>query len=538
MIQSNAIKNKASIPVLLAQVPVYLLLLIFLALFLYSVSVRLPYPFEIDWIEGEIVCHGLRMAQGLPIYTVPATEFVSELYPPVYYGIMAFFYLLADTYGFLIPRLISVACFAGILVLLYRITVKEGGTKGTALLVSGFFLSFYEIHGPWYDLARVDMLLYFLVVLGCYVLTYAKRNTLGTICSAGILVLACYTKQTALYFLPCAALYLLFTNRKQCIIFCATVFLLLVSLFLGLQYLTEGWFGTYVLFNPLRYNQVLSKPLSDLQFQLLFKLRDKLLPEIRYEIFYKLPIFFTILLFFILQKVTAITRKTTFTVWEYTAVGAAIAYFSIRPHMGSERNDFIMMTLWGCLLLGLFLIKLHKSALTDTRNSIRVTAYVLLAVQLILQLYNPKLLVPAAQDIKKGYEFMSMVRNMPGEVYIPYHSYYAVMAGKKMIFNGGAYWIYNVLAKDKFTPADLIEKIRNKYFSAIIIDDKGYLTAKGERIVIDNVQLLLTSGDELSKVVAENYTLGRRIPYSTEDEFRNVTGFNTRPELILVPKKQ
>ena len=94
------------------------------------------------------------------LYT-PATEFISEVYPPVYCGIIAFFYLLADTSGFLIPRLISFACLAGLLLLLYRITVKEWGTKGMGVLVSGFFLSFYEIHGPWYDLARVDMLLYF-----------------------------------------------------------------------------------------------------------------------------------------------------------------------------------------------------------------------------------------------------------------------------------------------------------------------------------------------------------------------------------------
>jgi hypothetical protein len=49
--------------------------------------------------------------------------------------------------------------------------------------------------------------------------------------------------------------------------------------------------------------------------------------------------------------------------------------------------------------------------------------------------------------------------------------------------------------------------------------------------------MLLTANDELSTVVAENYTLARRIPYSSDREFRTVTGFLTRPELILEPKK-
>jgi len=130
-----------------------------------------------------------------------------------------------------------------------------------------------------------------------------------------------------------------------------------------------------------------------------------------------------------------------------------------------------------------------------------------------------------------------MVKNMPGEVYIPYHTLYGYMAGKKLIFDGGAYWAYQILARAPFRPVDLIEKIKNKYFSAIIIDDKGYLNAKGERVVVDNVKMLLTANDALSTVVAENYTLTKRIPYSTDSEFRTVTGFQTRPELILEPKQ-
>jgi hypothetical protein len=130
-----------------------------------------------------------------------------------------------------------------------------------------------------------------------------------------------------------------------------------------------------------------------------------------------------------------------------------------------------------------------------------------------------------------------MVKNMPGEVYIPYHTLYGYLAGKKLIFDGGAYWAYQMLAKEQFKPDDMIRKIKNKYFSAIIIDDKGYLNAKGERVVVDNVKMLMTAGDPLSNAVAENYDFANRIPYTTDREFRAVTGFQTRPELILKPKK-
>jgi hypothetical protein len=240
---------------------------------------------------------------------------------------------------------------------------------------------------------------------------------------------------------------------------------------------------------------------------------------------------------FMLYRIVSVTKASTFSLWECTSLAVPLAYFTIRPHPGSERNDFLCMTVWGCILLGLFLVRLAAAARQDNSNRIQITVYLLLTLQLCLQLYNPALLVPTAQDEKKGAEFISMVKNIPGEVYIPYHALYGHMAGKKLIFNGGAYWSYQMLAKEPFRPVELIEKIKNKYFSAIIIDDKGYLNAKGERVVVDNVKLLLTANDELSTVVAENYTLARRIPYSSDSEFRTVTGFQTRPELILEPKK-
>ena len=522
--------------ILFAQLPVYSLLVMFFCLAVYCIFQRLPYPFEIDWIEGEMVCHALRMVNGQPTYPPPSSEFVSELYPPVYYLVTAVFFKLFATFNFLIPRIISVVCLAGVLWLIYLIPVKESGYKSIGLLISGFFLSCYEIHGPWYDLARVDMLFFFLILSGCYMLAYSHKKVWAALGSAVLLVFACYTKQSGLFFLPFVTLYLFFVDKKQCVIFSGAAFLLLVAVFFSLQQVSDGWFGTYVLFNPLRYNQVVTKPLSELPFRMLLEMRHKLFPEIRYEIFYKLPIFFTIVVAFVIQKACSITRKTKVTIWEFTAVAAVIAYFSIRPHPGSERNDFIYMTLWGCILLGQFLVKLSESSFNDVRNSKRVTVYLLLTLQLCLQIYNPKTLIPTQQDIKKGYEFISMVKNIPGEVYLPYHSFYGVMAGKKMMFNGGAYWAYQILTKEKFRPTDLMEKIKKKQISAIIADDKGYLTAKGERLVIDNMKMLFTSGDELAHVVEENYKIVKRIPYSSDDEFRNVTGFNTRPELILEPK--
>ena len=149
---------------------------------------------------------------------------------------------------------------------------------------------------PCWDLARVDMLLYFLLLSGCYVLSYAQRNTVATLSAPLFWFLPAIPNSpgSIIYpLLPCIFSLLIKSNASS---FSSVALALVVSLFFLLQYTSGGWFGTYVLFNPLRYNQVVTKPLSELPFRLLFELRDKLFPEIRYEIFYKLPVFFTIIL--------------------------------------------------------------------------------------------------------------------------------------------------------------------------------------------------------------------------------------------------
>jgi hypothetical protein len=162
--------------------------------------------------------------------------------------------------------------------------------------------------------------------------------------------------------------------------------------------------------------------------------------------------------------------------------------------------------------------------------------YGLLAVQLALQLYDPKSVIPAPGSTEAGNRFMEMVRELPGEVYIPYHSMYAVMAGKDMIFNAGAFWGYQILSPEGFVPNDLIAKISNHHFAAIIIDDTSYYTHMEKRYAFKNVDLLLESDEPLSRAIERHYYPARRIDYQGEDVFRNPTGFMTRPEIVLLPK--
>lgn len=518
-----------------AKTSVYILLGIFWLLFLYCLVLRVPYPFELEWLEGELMCHVVRILEGKSIYLPPSAEFVSEIYPPFFYIAAAASCKLFGV-NLVAQRLVSLVSCCLILYMLYRIPVREGGKRSAGFLSSSLFISCYHLHGPWYDLGRVDMLFFMLLISGCFVVAYYHHSALALACSVLLFTLACYTKQTGLVYVPFVALYLLTISKKRAVMFVALFITVILTVFFILNASTDGWFGRFTFFNLLGYKQHMAVVLPNAYYELFQGAREKLLREVRYEIFYKLPIFFTIILFFLIYRFVSQKKLRDFNVWEYTAIPAAITYFIVRPNLGSEKNDLIFLTLWGCVILGMLPSKLASFTERKTAHYMQTTVYFLLALQLCLQLYDPRQDIPSPGSTQKGKEFIDTVTHMNGEVYIPYHAYYAVMSGKQMTFNSGAFWGYQILSSQGYKPDDLIEKISHQYFTAIIIDDTSYYTLLGQRIAFDNIKLLLSSDEPLAKAINQNYMVGSRISYSTVDEFRSSTGFMTRPELILVPR--
>ena len=49
-----------------------------------AVVSRFPYPFGLEWMEGGILAHALRIAEGQPTYAAPSVDFIPFLYTPLY----------------------------------------------------------------------------------------------------------------------------------------------------------------------------------------------------------------------------------------------------------------------------------------------------------------------------------------------------------------------------------------------------------------------------------------------------------------------
>ena len=49
-----------------------------------AMALRIPFPFDIEWMEGGTLVSAWRVAQGLPIHGEPDLSYIPFIYPPFY----------------------------------------------------------------------------------------------------------------------------------------------------------------------------------------------------------------------------------------------------------------------------------------------------------------------------------------------------------------------------------------------------------------------------------------------------------------------
>jgi hypothetical protein len=73
----------------------------------------------------------------------------------------------------------------------------------------------------------------------------------------------------------------------------------------------------------------------------------------------------------------------------------------------------------------------RESPRRRTRELAPIGLYTLALLQLIRLSYAPASLVPSAEDVAAGRSFMEHLAAMPGDVFVPYHGYLPVLAGRE-----------------------------------------------------------------------------------------------------------
>jgi hypothetical protein len=215
-------------------------------------SLRIRYPFALEWMEGAVLDHIRMTAAGRELYREPSLEFTPFIYPPLYYYVCA---LLSKAVGlgFFLPRLVSTVSIACVLLWLWRWVRDETGDSLAAIASTGLFAATYPVTGYWFDLARVDSLGLGWMV-GAYALGRRGQGVWRFAAMGALMGLAVLTKQSlAPVALP--GLVFAFARGRWCGAgACGALALVAGGALWRMQAVTGGWFGYYVLGLPAQHD--------------------------------------------------------------------------------------------------------------------------------------------------------------------------------------------------------------------------------------------------------------------------------------------
>lgn len=429
--------------------------LTYFAFFLFVVSKRIFYPFEIDWTEGGMVDHAIRLLNGKPLYGAPSMEFIPYIYTPLYSYLTALFLKLFGI-NLWVARLVSVISSLGIGILLFRAVRKEGGSKLIALACSALFFGAFRAGGAWYDVAKTDMLFVFLTFSGTYIIAN-WRNSVAPVFSALILSLAFLTKQPALFFILTGLVYYSFKERKQVVVFFGGCLIIVGGSILLNNMLSDGWFNFYVFKLPLGHPIMKTK--------LIRFWTDDLLGNLPFPIF-------LLSLYFICNFAIKIIFSD---IWALAFLASLAAGYSSRIHAGGYDNVLIIAFVFTISFFGILISRLLKNdkafveIFPGRKLRLANVIYLSIILQFGLLLYNPLKQIPSANQFKNYQIFMDKIESYD-RVFIPYHGFFSTIANKQMYFHRMAYQDISRARDIDFNPEEFFRPLLENPVDAIISD--------------------------------------------------------------------
>jgi hypothetical protein len=487
--------------------------------------VRLPYPFELEWNGGAMLDHCERLVNHLPLYVPPSGGWFPYEYPPLYMAVCAFFMSWLGGPSYAVMRLVSIGSTLGCAAILFLwvrrllthltplpvrenlppnpLPTREGATypqpppdagrgyqseldspfpvpvpiisgseanvvgKGAgglgrtwAWVAVGLFFVGYRLTGAWYDLERLDMLFLFLTLLGGYWLELSLeepfivwRASILAFLAAGALSLAFLTKQQALLFLVGGAVALVWKRAwPQLILYTVMALAVCGDAVWLLNASSDGWFGYYCFRIPfgngIRLNLAAQYLLVDLplllpcvvMLVLAFVERRRLTPPL--------------LMGGRLRRGGAVLTAMT--------VMAVLGSWLLRAHWGGYENvlipGYIFLIASACVAAGRW---------ERARHAASVPLYLLFLAQMVTLAYRPLAQLPTFANRAAGMRFQEIVRalNTQGDVLCMDHGHVTIPRHFQIMALG------DVIRADQTLPPDLVDRIKNRRFAAIVMDN-------------------------------------------------------------------
>jgi len=482
--------------------------ILYIAAYLTIVFLRIQYPFELEWEEGAAVDHVLRILSGQKYYVSPSLEFVPSIYTPLFFYVSAAVSVITGA-GFIPLRLVSFISSLGSFLIIYLIVKRETGNTFSGIIASCLFAATFRLSGSWFDVGRVDSLFLFFLLTALYLVKFSTSGKSYIL--AGVFIsLSFLTKQTALVISLPLILYCILSNQRPAFFFIGTTIAIIGLSNLFLNYMHDGWYNYYVFELP-RTTPISKRPLF---FFWSTDIKKPLFIAVSISIFYMLSQFSN-------------SNKKNILFYFLAASGMLAGVWFSRYRGGGGSNVLLPAYAIISILFGLgfhTFLEFIKSLQENKRNLLEIFIYLACIVQFSSEslIYNPLSQIPTQKDLEAGREFIDKVAQIKGEVFVPYHGYLPLLAGKKSYAHQmGMRDVLktrskqHAIIKNKLID-EIKEAMRGKRFSAIIID----------------------SVEPWYPPDMEKYYVRQEKIFEDETVFLPVTGMQTRPEYIYIPQKQ
>jgi hypothetical protein len=493
---------------------------------------RLGYPLDLEWMEGGVLMHALRLGRGQPLYAEPSVDFVSFLYTPLYPAVLC---VLSKVLGlsYVLGRAVSILAFAGALGFLVAAVrgvaqqfesdelspvATTAGLLGAAAVCLAFPLC-----GAFYDLVRCDSLWLFFVSAGLYHCS-PGRSLSRIVIGALLLVLAFFTKQTAAPFMVAAAVLVPLTSGiRRGLVFTAVAFGSTTAAVLVGQQLTGGWLWIYIYRLHQSHETVLGRIWPETPRVLL-----------DYGFVLLLPVAGCLLLVALRRR---LSRRLLY--WAaMAATGVATAAVSSATQ-GAYDNAYIPAVYFGALLSAACVVEISAlaaglGASTDRGvwlGSLRIYSLLglaLLSAHAVTRWLDPSSLVPSAQDRAEARRLLAFLSEQGPEILVPAHPFYSVLAGGRGHFHvmglNDVYVWPRAITSDAGRDAAIKDRLRRSV--------TGSFESRRWRMVIqDDCATPRLFGLEKSYHLVADLAESGKAP-------RSLTGYPCAPRYVWVPRAE
>lgn len=451
---------------------------------------RATYPLDLEWMEGGILLHAYRYAHGQNIYVPPSVDFIPFFYTPLYQLVVAGLSKLFGL-GYLLGRTVSIVSFTGALALLVRAATRTVGADGLApsgggqgpgtssaassgtssgassalataaalavgIAAAGGVAGGYVLSGSFYDLARSDSLLLFLQAAALY--AASERESKRSAALAGVLIaLAFFTKQVASITGLAIGVGLLVTRWRRGVVYGFVAAAVLGAGLFLLNRTSSGWFWKYVFQGHQSHG---------FNTQLAWHITPQRLWQHGWPAVVALG-----LALFGLALGRRFARGHVIVV--LTAVAGVLSGCIGMGTQWAFENAYMPSVFFPLYALAVLGAAQVSHAVVSARPG-AVAAAVLVSFGLgghALHVPRPDYdkWTPGPGDRAAAERFLTRLRALPGELFIPFHPFYGVLAGKQpYLHRMGILDVATMVGR----PARLDEAIDAQRFAHIVLDYK------------------------------------------------------------------